>query len=293
MTLDRDDIELFASEPATAAVQAADSGSSSRPHRGSPRHRLSQIGWELLLPILLVAAWWIWSVQADSLFYPPVPAILRSFSDTWFGSGFLSDVIPSLSNLAIGYVVGVVLGIAVGTGLALLPWLRTAATPVLEFARSLPAPAVLPFAILVLGIGDEMKIGIIILGVIFPVLINTVDGIRSIEPTTKEMARVYRLPLGFRLRYVVLPAASPQIVVGARTSLSIGILLMVVSEMVASTHGIGFFTIQAQRSFAFPQMWSGMLLLGILGYLLNALFGVGERRVLRWQASAARAAAGR
>jgi len=292
MTLDRD-IGVVAPEPVTAAVQSADSGSSGRPHRGSARHRLFRIGWALILPVLLVAAWWMWSEQADSLFYPPLPAILRSFSDKWFGSGFQTDVIPSLSDLAVGYVSGVVLGVAVGTGLALLPWLRTAATPVLEFTRALPAPAVLPFAILVLGIGDKMRIGFIILGVIFPVLINTVDGIRSIEPTTNEMARVYRLRLSFRLRYVVLPAASPQIVVGARTSLSIGILLMVVSEMVASTHGIGFFTLQSQRSFAFPQMWAGMLLLGILGYVLNALFGVGERRVLRWQAGAALAAAGR
>lgn len=289
MTFDRD-IGALSPGPVTGTPPSADTGSSARPHRGNAHHRLFRLGWELLIPALLVAVWWIWSEQADSLFYPPLPAILRSFSDTWFGSGFLSHVIPSLRNLAVGYVSGVVLGVAMGTGLALLPWLRTAATPVLEFTRALPAPAVLPFAILVLGIGAEMKIGVIILGVTFPVLINTVDGIRSVEPTTNEMARVYRLPLRFRLRYVVLPAASPQIVVGARTSLSIGILLMVVSEMVASTQGIGFFTLQSQRSFAFPQMWAGMLLLGILGYVLNALFGVGERRLLRWQAGAALAA---
>lgn len=254
--------------------------------------RVLGVGWELILPVALVAGWWVWSVQADSLFYPPLPDILRAFGDTWFGAGFVTDILPSLLNLAVGYVIGVGLGIAVGVALALVPWLYRAATPVLEYTRALPPPAVLPFAILILGVGAQMKVGIIILGVIFPVLMNTVDGVRAVEPATLDMARVYRLPLTYRLRYVLLPAASPQITVGARTSLSLGVLLMIVSEMVASTHGIGFFTLHAQRSFDFPQMWAGMLLLGLLGYLLNLAFGLAERRILHWQIGATRNAAG-
>jgi len=85
-----------------------------------------------------------------------------------------------------------------------------------------------------------------------------------------------------RLRYVTLPAASPQIFAGMRTSLSLALILMVVSEMVASTNGIGYFVLQSQRTFDIPQMWAGILLVGVLGYLLNAVFTLVEHHLLRW-----------
>ena len=84
----------------------------------------------------------------------------------------------------------------------------------------------------------------------------------------------------------MLPAASPQIFAGMRTSLSLALILMVISEMVASTNGIGYFVLQSQRTFAIPEMWSGILLLGILGYVLNAGFVLIENRVLRWHRGA-------
>jgi ABC-type nitrate/sulfonate/bicarbonate transport system permease component len=80
----------------------------------------------------------------------------------------------------------------------------------------------------------------------------------------------------------MLPAAGPQIFAGMRTSLSLALILMVISEMVASTNGIGYFVLQSQRSFDIPEMWSGILLIGIIGYALNVVFLLIERRVLRW-----------
>jgi ABC-type nitrate/sulfonate/bicarbonate transport system permease component len=254
--------------------------------------RITGIAWELLLPATLVTLWWVLTVRTDSMFYPPLPEVLATFADTWFGAGFAQHVLPSLRNLALGYTLGTAVGIAAGVMLGLAPALHRALSPLLEYARALPPPAILPFAILLLGVGPGMKVGVIVLSVVFPVLMNTVDGVRGVEPTMRDMAKVYRLPWSYRLRYVLLPSAAPQILAGARTSLSLGVLLMVVSEMVASTSGIGFFTLQAQRGFAFTEMWAGMLLLGLLGYLLNLAFGLVERRVLHWQIGAARAAAG-
>ena len=90
----------------------------------------------------------------------------------------------------------------------------------------------------------------------------------------------------------MLPAASPQIFAGMRTSLSLALILMVISEMVASTNGIGFFVLQSQRSFAIPEMWAGILLLGLLGYALNLIFMLVERRVLAWHRGARASALG-
>jgi ABC-type nitrate/sulfonate/bicarbonate transport system permease component len=121
---------------------------------------------------------------------------------------------------------------------------------------------------------------------LWPVLLNTIDGVTGIDPTLRDTARVYGVKGPGLLRRIVLPAASPQIFAGMRTSLSLALILMVISEMVASTNGIGFFVLQSQRSFAIPEMWSGILLLGLLGYLLNVVFVLVERRVLAWHRGA-------
>jgi ABC-type nitrate/sulfonate/bicarbonate transport system permease component len=127
-----------------------------------------------------------------------------------------------------------------------------------------------------------MKIFIIAFVCLWPVLLNTIDGVAGVDPTLRETARVYDIGPVDRVLRVTLPAAAPQIFAGMRTALSLALILMVISEMVASTNGIGYFVLQAQRSFAIPEMWSGILLLGILGYVLNAVFLLAERRVLRW-----------
>jgi ABC-type nitrate/sulfonate/bicarbonate transport system permease component len=112
------------------------------------------------------------------------------------------------------------------------------------------------------------------------------DGIGGIEPTLLDTSRVYGIGTRDRIFRVMLPAAAPQIFAGLRTSLSLSLILMVISEMVASTNGIGYFVLKSQRTFAIPEMWSGILLLGILGYVLNLVFVLVERRVLRWHRGA-------
>lgn len=244
--------------------------------------------WELLLPLALFVAWWVWSVTAGQMYFPPLPEILRAFGHTWFGAGFVDHILPSLRNLALGYLLSSAAGIVAGIAIGRNAWLHWLVGPIVEYARSLPPPALLPFFILILGIGSEMQVGIIAFGVFFVVLLNTIDGARSIEPTLLEVSTVYRVPRWLRFTHIILPAASPQIVAGLHTGTSLAVILMVVSEMVAATRGIGFFTLQAQQNFAFADMWSGMLLLAIIGVLVNLLFvRLVERPVLFWQRGAA------
>jgi ABC-type nitrate/sulfonate/bicarbonate transport system permease component len=184
--------------------------------------------------------------------------------------------------MSVGYGIAVAAGLVVGVLLGLSETSRRAAQPIVEFLRSIPPPALIPFGILLMGIGHAMKVFIIAFVCVWPVLLNTIDGVRSVDPTLRETARVYGITGSDRLRYVILPASAPQIFVGMRTSLSLALILMVVSEMVASSNGIGYFVLQSQRSFDIPEMWSGILLLGILGYTLNGIFVLVERRVLRW-----------
>ncbi|MQA84472.1 MAG: ABC transporter permease subunit [Streptosporangiales bacterium] len=241
---------------------------------------------EVAVPAAVVAAWWVWSANADSFYFPPLAEILRTFADTWVFERVGNDVVPSLVRLGAGFAIAVAVSIPLGTVLGLSTVVRRVSEPIIEFVRAIPPPALLPFAILVLGVGDTMKIFIIAVVCLWPVLLNTIDGVRGVDHTMLETARVYRVRGLERLRRVVWPAALPQIFAGMRTSLSLALILMVISEMVASTRGIGYFVLQSQRSFDIPEMWTGILLLGLLGYLLNAGFALVERRVLRWHRGA-------
>jgi ABC-type nitrate/sulfonate/bicarbonate transport system permease component len=241
---------------------------------------------EVAVPVAVIAVIWFWSAGSDVYYFPPLKDVLNTFKDTWLFERVGSDVVPSLVRLFIGYFIAVAVGIGGGIALGMSPVLRRIAAPIVEFLRAIPAPALLPFALLVLGVGNDSKIFVIAFVCLWPILLNAVDGVSGVDPTLTDTGRVYRIPASDRLRYVVLPAAAPQIFAGMRTSLSLALILMVISEMVASSNGIGYFVLQAQRSFAIPEMWSGIILLGLLGYVFNAVFLLVERRVLAWHRGA-------
>jgi ABC-type nitrate/sulfonate/bicarbonate transport system permease component len=245
---------------------------------------------EISVPAVLLAVWAAWSSGAESVYYPPLTEILTTFEETWLFERVESDVLPSLARLGAGYAIALVAGVAIAVPLGLSPVARRAAFPIVEFLRAIPPPALLPVAIVTIGIGSLMKVLLIAFVCVWPVLLNTIDGITGIDPTLRDTTRVYGVRGVDRLRLIVLPAASPQIFAGMRTSLSLAVIVMVISEMVAATNGIGFFVLQSQRSFAIPEMWSGILLLGILGYVLNLTFALVEGRVLAWHRGARKGA---
>jgi ABC-type nitrate/sulfonate/bicarbonate transport system permease component len=250
------------------------------------RSRGARVALELAVPLALLGLYGLWSRGSDTYYFPPLTDILDKFADTWLFERVGSDVVPSLVRLALGYGIACAVAVAAGLALGLSRPLRRTTDPIVQFLRAIPPPALLPFGILVLGVGNSMKVFVIAFVCLWPVLLNTVDGVAGVDPTLRETARVYGISGRDRLLRVTLPAASPQIFAGMRTSLSLALILMVISEMVASTNGIGYFVLQSQRSFAIPEMWSGILLLGILGYVLNAIFLLIERRVLRWHRGA-------
>jgi ABC-type nitrate/sulfonate/bicarbonate transport system permease component len=250
------------------------------------RDRWLGLGLEVTVPLLALVLWGVFSAGSDTYYFPPLTDILETFADTWLFERVGSDVVPSLARMGAGYAIAAVVAIGAGLLLGLSRRARVAAAPIVEFLRAIPPPALLPFAILVIGVGNSMKVFIIAFVCLWPILLNTIDGVRGLDPTLDDTTRVYGIGSRDRIWRVMLPAASPQIFAGMRTSLSLALILMVISEMVASTNGIGYFVLQSQRTFAIPEMWSGILLLGILGYVLNGGFMLIERRVLRWHRGA-------
>jgi ABC-type nitrate/sulfonate/bicarbonate transport system permease component len=234
------------------------------------------------LPVVLVAIWWFTSANSDSFFWPPLQEILAAFADTWFSARILTDVVPSLVRFFIGYALALVLGVGLGVAVGSFPLLRGLVEPILEFFRAIPPPVFVPILMLFAGIGHEMKVLVIVSGCLWPVLLNTVEGVRGLDEVLIDTARSYRLGSLARLTHVTLRGASPQIAAGARQALSVGIILMVISEMFAASNGLGFTIVQFQRSFAIPEMWSGIILLGLIGISLALLFRLVESWVLAW-----------
>jgi ABC-type nitrate/sulfonate/bicarbonate transport system permease component len=257
-----------------------------RPGLAGVGDRVGELALRLSVLIGLVVAWQLLAtVVDDPVSWPTFSAVATRFWDTWATDpdAWTGSLLPSLARLLAGWVCAVVIGIVLGTALGLSVRAREYVGPAVHFLRSIPPPALLPLFIVLLGIGDAMKVTMITFGVVWPILLNTIDGVASVDSLHRETARVYRLPFREELRHVLLPAAAPKIFAGLRVSLSIAVILMVISEMVATVNGVGFELVQAQRSFRSLDVWATIVLLGVIGYALNAILAVVEGRVLRWQ----------
>ncbi|MCU1552200.1 MAG: cmpB 5 [Glaciihabitans sp.] len=244
--------------------------------------RLRAFGLELWLPVVLVAVWWFASAGSTSPYFPSLQSILAQFASDWLSPSATRNLLPSLELLASGYAIAVIVGGAVGVLLGTVRALEEATRPLLEILRAIPGVAVLPLFIVLLGIELPMKIALIAFGCVWPVLLNTIDGVRGIEPLLLDVAKSYKIGAARRLTSIILPGASPQIFAGARTALAIAIIIMVVAETVGGTGGIGYFLLTAERNFAITSMWGAIVALGLLGYILNILFRLLEGGVLRW-----------
>ena len=254
----------------------------------------SHIGSFLLRVSLLAALAISWQLLAlvtdDRVFWPTFTDVAARLWEVWLGNpeAWSESVLPSMVRLLAGWAGAVLAGVAIGTAIGLSGRARDYVDPMIHFLRAIPPPALLPLFIVLLGIGDAMKIAMIGFGVVWPILLNTVDGVRSVDPLHLATARVYRMGGWDRLTGVVLPSAAPKIFAGLRVSLSIAVILMVISEMVATVNGVGFQLVQAQRSFRTLDVWAVIVLLGIIGYTLNAILAGIEGRVLVWHRTAMR-----
>ncbi|WP_184539271.1 ABC transporter permease [Streptosporangium becharense] len=255
---------------------------------------LRAVGSLWLVAVVLVL-WELVARNAELLAFPPPTEIVESMkrlwltepaARLWLNDAALSNFSASVSRLLIGWVLAGVVGVVVGVALGRSPLLFRFVDPLVQFARAIPPPMLLAFFMALFGIGPRMQISLIVFGIIWPILINACEGARQVDRQHLDTARVFGLSGRERLFRIILPSAMPKIFAGLRVSLSLALILMVISELVGSTDGIGFQLLDAQRSFDMTGVWAGIVLLGVLGYVLNSGFLAVERRVLSWHRSA-------
>lgn len=220
----------------------------------------------------------------DRTFLPPVSEVL----DAWLGlleNGQLSvntraSLARSLSGFGLAVVIGVPLGLLIG-------WYRPVAnllSPLLELFRNTAALALLPVFVLILGIGETSKISIVLYACLWPILLNTISAVRSVDPTLLRLARSLDLSPVRLFQKVILPASVPVVFTGIRLAGAVSILVLVAAEMVGAKAGLGYLINASQYNFAIPQMYAGIVTISVIGVTFNQLLVRLERRFTAWRA---------
>jgi ABC-type nitrate/sulfonate/bicarbonate transport system permease component len=225
--------------------------------------------------------------QVKAAIVPPPSVVIQKLAAILGGTAFLGPLGKTMYLLFVSYAIGCALAIALGLLMGRYRIVDGLLEPLVELLRPLPKAALLPPLILFLGLGDAMKMSVIALGVFFPVLINTVQGVRGTDPVLLDVGRTFGHTSAAALGKIVLPSALPLILSGMRVSLGLGLVLVIVAEMMAGTGGIGYLVIDMQRSFRSADMYAWIVILAVIGWGLNALFLRLERRLIHWSYSKA------
>jgi ABC-type nitrate/sulfonate/bicarbonate transport system permease component len=230
----------------------------------------------------------LWQLLADhgliSRVFFPAPSRAFDFLGEWTSSGELwGPLAGTVWRTLAGWLGATLLGVILGAAIASSPVTRDLFEPTVEFLRPLPSSAMIPPAILLLGLTDSMVVAVVIFGSIWPILLGAIHGFRSVEPRLIELARTLKMGRLHRLRSIALPNALPEIFAGMRVSLAIALIITVVAEMLSSRPGLGQMILFAARNFRSAEIFAGVFLLGALGYLFNAILERLERHFLRWR----------
>jgi ABC-type nitrate/sulfonate/bicarbonate transport system permease component len=244
-----------------------------------------------------VALWQEWADLNHSVFFPAPSAILAQMYHLWFSgpashlsltSAAIGNVLPSLGRIGLALVIATAIGLPLGIAIGRSERVSGYLEPLLHYGRSLPPVALVTVFIVLFKLGNEMEIAFIAFGIIWPILVNTVDGARTVDPLQVETAQVFRLSAADRITRLILPATLPKFFAGLRLAVSLSLVVMVVAELTGSTDGIGYQMNVAYNDYQMTSLWAGIVLLGILGYLLNALLTGVEHFVLAWHRGAHR-----
>lgn len=245
---------------------------------------LLNIGSVVVLLLFLVL-WQLASVTdlVSRIFLPPVTDALSALWHQVEDGSLFQAILGTTGRMLVGFAFAVIVGCGFGLLIGLSPTVRAYIEPSLEFLRPLPASAIIPVAILALGLTKTMIIFVIAFGSLWPILLATIQGVKSVEPRLFEMARTMELSSREVITSIVLPSAVPDIFAGVRLGLTVSLILAVITEMMSAEVGLGANILHAARSFNSPDLFAGVIALGLLGLVINTLMEMAQRHLTRWQ----------
>jgi NitT/TauT family transport system permease protein len=254
--------------------------------RGSRRRRFNRkwiTSW-IAVAVLLVA----WQLiprlgLVDRTFLPPLSDVLQAWWKLAASGELWTDTQVSLQRSLTGFAIALAVGIPVGLGIGWYPLAAELLSPVLAIFLNTAAIALLPVFTLILGIGETSKISIIVYASVWPVLYNTISGVRNVDPLLVKSARSLGVSHLRLFQKVILPAAVPTIFTGIRLAGAASILVLITTEMVGAKAGLGYLILNSQFNFQIPQMYAGILTVSAVGVAFNYLLLTLERRFSTWR----------
>jgi ABC-type nitrate/sulfonate/bicarbonate transport system permease component len=237
---------------------------------------------------LIVILLMIWESFArlewlDPNHLPPVSVIGLALFDLLESLEIVHHLLISFKRVMGGYILGSSVGFLLGFGCGYFSRAYSMTELTIEYLRPMPSVALIPIGILFLGMGDALNVAIIGWACSWPVFVNTMDGVRSTDHILVNTARTFGLNKRRIILKVIVPASLPLVFTGLRISLGIAVAVVIITEMVASGSGLGFFIINTSISFRIPQMYAGIIIIGVFGYLMNRAFLLIDHSILKWQ----------
>jgi len=221
----------------------------------------------------------------DARDVPPPSHIVSEFFREMGTSAFWNQVADTMAGWAVGLAIAVVAGVALGMLLGSSVYVWTALRPTVEFLRPVPSVALIPLAILVWGQDLGSKVFLIVVGALWPMVIQTMYGVSQVDDVARDTARSYGLSRLDRIRHLVLPSALPYIATGLRIASATALIVGVTAEVVIGNPGLGNAISLAQAGGNTVHMYALILTTGVLGVLIHIVFSTLERHFLRWHTS--------
>lgn len=251
--------------------------------------------WKSTAVLAFLALWELGPTYLASpstkVFLPPLHEVLAAWGALFESGTIQGHITASLTRSVAGFGAALVAGVALGLLIAWYGRLNAVLNPLLELFRNTAALALLPVFTLLLGIGEESKISIVAYAAFFPVLLNTIAGVKTVDPLLIRAARSLGLNSFGLFQKVILPSAVPTIFTGIRMAGTASILVLIAAEMVGAKAGLGYLIVNAQSSFLIPDMYAGILTVSLLGLSVNFLLVALERHFSRWRTAVGSAAA--
>ena len=255
----------------------------------SAQSRIFAVSTQVAVLVAAIAVWqacsWAGVLPADS--FPSVADIGSELALLLQSSYLWTAVGQTLQGWGTGLLLGGGLALLVGTVLGRNWFAYASVMPVIEFLKTVPTIAILPLVIVVFGPTMEMKVFLVAWGIFWALTIQVIYGVRAVDPVVRDNARILHLK-GFRLfATVTLPSAAPFLATGLRVAAAVGLILTVIAELIGGAAGLGLNILTAENAgpSELPAMYSYILMTGVVGILVTALFTVVERRVLHWHES--------
>ncbi len=244
--------------------------------------------WGPLLSLVGVLAAWEGLSRLGAVsptFFPPPTSIFRVLGQMLVGGDLLGDIGITLMRVLAGFALGAGSGVLLGLAMGTWPRLGAQLDPWVAALHPTPKIAVLPLILVIFGIGEASKVTLAALGAFFPMLINTVAGVRQISPIYFEVARSYGADNTRLFSRVVVPGSLPLIMAGARISINVALMLTIAAELVAAQRGLGQVIWFAWQTLRIEQVYAGLVVTSVLGIAFSALLGYAARRLMPWRST--------